>query len=186
MIIFKENCNKNQIHDLRGWGATNLTTDIPGAQISTQKKGIQTKRHLNPLTPQYRLLDYQNDNKSMTSKYSNSVPVLAECISPQILSKKSQLQPKGSILPKIDEVITEAKKNEIQEVEKLPTSSPKVDECRDHLDFDLILNMGKLDPKLIKYVYFSPIKKVSIFTLATKTVITIRLLLKKIVRKVPR
>jgi hypothetical protein len=35
---------------------TNLTKDIPGAQISTLKKGIQTKRHLNPLVPLYNYL----------------------------------------------------------------------------------------------------------------------------------
>ena len=35
----------------------NKTKDIPGAQISTLKKGIQTKRHLNPLNPLYHYLD---------------------------------------------------------------------------------------------------------------------------------
>ena len=46
---------RNRVHG--NYTNTNLTKDIPGAQISTLKKGIQTKRHLNPLVPQYVYLD---------------------------------------------------------------------------------------------------------------------------------
>lgn len=58
---------KNRLHHTQT--ATNVTKDIPGAQISTLKKGIQTKRQLNPLDPQYYYLDHEKpatkDNELM-------------------------------------------------------------------------------------------------------------------------
>jgi len=53
---------------------TNLTKDIPGAQISTLKKGIQTKRHLNPLVPQYVYLDKEGGHSGPATNVKVSTP----------------------------------------------------------------------------------------------------------------
>lgn len=66
---------------------TNLTKDIPGAQISTLKKGIQTKRHLNPLVPQYQYLDNGHEEVKAAGAKSDA----------QVVPSSSQMKEVGGM-----------------------------------------------------------------------------------------
>jgi len=55
-----------QRRDLRN---INLTKDIPGAQASTLKKGITTKRQLHPLVPDYKYPGHIQDEDYIRSIY---------------------------------------------------------------------------------------------------------------------
>ena len=56
---------KNRKH----FGKVNQTKDIPGAQTSTLRKGIQTKRCLNPLVPAYKYPGHEQDKEYLRSLY---------------------------------------------------------------------------------------------------------------------
>lgn len=53
----------------RNFTAINKTDDIPGAQRSTLKKGMKTKRCLNPLTPDYSYPGHIQDQEYIKSLY---------------------------------------------------------------------------------------------------------------------
>lgn len=71
--------SKNKIKKFNGLNFMYTSSDIPGAQGDTYKRGIVTKRNLNPLTPKYQFLgreelkeNYENNPYGKNSKLERS------------------------------------------------------------------------------------------------------------------
>lgn len=113
---------KNRLHHTQT--STNVTSDIPGAQISTLKKGIQTKRQLNPLDPQYAYLD---NEKAVVAKDNELMAAIKDEGAQKGGASKPPTPPKGETAgPKWD--LPESEKNvERRPSEKLqPSTNPKL------------------------------------------------------------
>lgn len=118
--------------------ATNVTKDIPGAQISTLKKGIQTKRHLNPLVPQYKYLDYEapatskavHDNELQAAEPRKKTP-------PETTNERKVSGNKNGVLEEMP----------MNQKEELMFDSQKVSDVKD-------LNTGHNEPKLLNTEQF--------------------------------
>lgn len=64
----------------RDFRELNVTQDIPGAQRSTLKKGMKTKRCLNPLVPDYKYPGHLQDQEYVRSLYDPNYKIESESI----------------------------------------------------------------------------------------------------------